>query len=450
LSYTDVFVLSGSVAKTLTQVGIVESSIVVTDATGVIQASDEYTIVQTGTGINLVTTIELATGTTMTTTKVYYITYDFTNDNYFTPQYFTSQQTLFNTFGQPFTSAGGVASPISLAGMLVLARAGLVVVMPTTDTGGVATRTGLSGAYEAMEAIGGIDLVVPLPVGIIGTVETPGDLPGIAGDLAAFCVQQSGAGVGLNVNGILGFETGSTAAPDTIAASTACQRVVEVWPNSFGYYNGISQTTFNVGGYYVAATLAGILSSQPVNQGLTRKMVGGFAGIPNTVLQSMTVPYKNQLSAAGVCVIEPAPGTGALWVRHGTTTDPTNTVTRELSLVRCGDAILEEFQSTYNQAGIIGNPITSDLLDVITGLATAALEYLVAQNIIAGYTTPSVVQDPNSPDVVDVTFGYSPEYPLNILNVTYSISTTTGTVTPATSTGVASATSDYSGSTLSS
>jgi len=184
--------------------------------------------------------------------------------------------------------------------------------------------------------------------------------------------------------------------------------------------------------------------------GLTRKVIGGFAGIPNSVLQTMTVPYKNQLAAAGVCVIEPAPGTGALWVRHGTTTDPSNTVTREFSLVRCGDAVLQEFQSTYNQAAIIGNPITSDLLNVITGLATAALEYLVAQSVIAGYTSPSVVQDPNSPDVVDVTFGYSPEYPLNILNVTYAISTTTGTVSPATSTGVASATSAYSGSSLSS
>ena len=198
------------------------------------RAADLYTITQTGSEVSIVTTIELAAGSTMTTTQAYYITYQYTNLNYYTPQWFTSQQTLLNTFGQPFTAGGGIASPISLAGMLVLQRSSLVVIMPTTDTGGVATRTGLSGAYTAMEAIGGIDLIVPLPVGMPGTVGTPGDIANVASDLAAFCAVQSAAGMGNNVNGILGFETGVTVAPDTVAASTAYQRVVLAWPNSYG------------------------------------------------------------------------------------------------------------------------------------------------------------------------------------------------------------------------
>jgi hypothetical protein len=164
----------------------------------------------------------------------------------------------------------------------------------------------------------------------------------------------------------------------------------------------------------------------------------------------MTVPSKNQLSAAGVAVIEPAPNTGALWCRHGTTTNPANPVTREFSLVRCSDAIMDEFQVTYNQAKIIGTPITSNLLTVISSLATSALEYLTEQGVIAGYTSPSVTQNTANPDEVNVTFGYSPMYPLNIINVTYSISQTTGTVSPATATGTASQTSAFSGSTISS
>ena len=117
-SYTDVFVLSGSVAKTLTQVGIVESTIVVTDATGVIQASDEYTIVQTGTGINLVTTIELATGTTMTTTKVYYITYVFITDTGGWGYHTGGGHTAFG--GNPgYGGAGSSALLTSLGALLV-------------------------------------------------------------------------------------------------------------------------------------------------------------------------------------------------------------------------------------------------------------------------------------------------------------------------------------------
>jgi hypothetical protein len=450
IQHTDSMTLSGTTAKPLSQMGINQTSIVVTDTNGVVQASTNYIIVQTGTAPNTTTTIQLSAGSTMTTTQTYNITYSFTDANYYTPQVFTDQPTLFSVYGQPFTTAGGVSSPISLAGMLALQGASTVVIMPTADTTGVATRVGLSNAYVALEAINGIDLIVPLPVGMEGTVAAPGDIMNVASDLSAHCNMMAAPGVGEPRNGIVGYETGVTVAPDTCAANIDNMRIMLVWPNSFGYYNSQANQTFNVGGYYAAAKMAATLASQPVSQGLTRRFVSGFAGIPNSVLSTMTVPYKNQLSAAGVAVIEPAPNTGALWCRHGTTTNPSSPVTREFSLVRCSDAILDEFQTTYTQAAIIGDPITSTLLTTIQSLATSALEYLMAQSVIAGYTQPSVTQNTANPDEVDVTFGYSPMYPLNILNVTYSISQTTGTVSPATATGTASQTSAYSGSTISS
>jgi hypothetical protein len=450
IQHTDAMTLSGTTAKPLSQQGINQSSIVVTDANGNIQAPSNYTISQTGTAPATTTTIMLSAGTSMTTTQTYNITYSFTDANYYTPQVFTDQKTLFSVYGQPFGSTGGVASPISLGGMLALQGAAAVVIMPTADVGGVATRVGLSNAYVALQPINGIDLIVPLPVGMTGTVAAPGDIMNVASDLAAHCNMMSAPGVGQPRNGIVGYETGVTVAPDTAAANINNMRIMMVWPNSFGYYNSQSNVTFNVGGYYVAATMAAILASQNVSRGLTRSMISGFAGIPNSVLSTMTVPYKNQLSAAGVAVIEPAPSTGALWCRHGTTTAPANALTREFSLVRCSDAILNEFQVSYNKSGLIGDPITTVLLNTIESLATSALEYLVAQNVIAGYTALSVTQNIGNPDEVDVTFGYNPLYPLNIINVTYSVSQTTGTVSPATASGTASQTSAYSGSAISS
>jgi hypothetical protein len=450
ISHTDSMVLSETTAKPLSQQGINQTSIVVTDTNGNVQAPSGYTIAQTGTAPNTTTTIQLVSGSPMTSTQTYYITYSFTDANYYTPQVFQDQNTLFSVYGQPFTTAGGVASPISLAGMLALQGASTVVIMPTSDTGGVATRTGLSSAYVALEPINGIDLIVPLPVGMMGTVAAPGDIINVASDLSAHCDMMSAPGIAYVRNGIVGYETGVTVAPDMAAASVADMRIMMVWPNSFGYYNSQANQTFNVGGYYAAAKMAAILASQPVSQGLTRKTIGGFAGIPNSVMSTMTVPYKNQLSAAGVAVIEPAPTTGALWCRHGTSTNPANPVTREFSLVRCSDAILNEFQNTYNQAGIIGDPITSTLLTTIGNLATSALEYLMANNVIAGYSSPTTAQNLGNPDEVDVTFGYTPMYPLNILNVTYSVNQTTGTVSPATSSGTGTGTSQYSGSTISS
>ena len=450
IQHTDAMTLSGTTAKPLSQQGINQLSVVVTDTNGVVQAPSNYTLAVTGTAPSTTTTIKLSSGTTMTTTATYFITYSFTDANYYTPQIFQDQNTLFSVYGQPFTAAGGVSSAISLAGMLALQGASVIVVMPTADVSGVATRTGLSNAYVQLQAINGIDLIVPLPVGMVGTVGAPGDIINVASDLSAHCDMMSGPGIGYCRNGIVGYETGVTVAPDLAAASVADMRIMMVWPNSFGYYNSQANQTFYVGGYYVAAVMAATLARQSVSQGLTRKTIGGFAGIPNSILSTMTVPYKNQLSAAGVAVIEPAPNTGALWCRHGTTTNPANPVTREFSLVRCSDAIMDEFQVTYNQAKIIGTPITSNLLTVISSLATSALEYLTEQGVIAGYTSPSVTQNTANPDEVNVTFGYSPMYPLNIINVTYSISQTTGTVSPATATGTASQTSAFSGSTISS
>lgn len=450
ISHTDSTTLSETQATILSQQGINQTTIVVTDTNGNVQAPSGYTIAQTGTAPAITTTIKLASGSPMTTTQTYYITYSFTDANYYTPQVFTDQTTLFSVYGQPFTTAGGVSSPISLAGMLALQGAAMVVIMPTTDVSGVATRTGLSSAYVALEPINGIDLIVPLPVGMLGTQAAPGDILNVAADLSAHCDKMSAPGISYCRNGIVGYETGVTVAPDLAAASVADMRIMMVWPNSFGYYNSQANQTFNVGGYYAAAKMAATLASQPVSVGLTRKSVAGFAGIPNSVLATMTVPYKNQLSAAGVAVIEPAPSTGALWCRHGTSTNPSNPITREFSLVRCSDAIMNEFQLTYNRANIIGDPITSTLMTTISQLATAALEYLMANNVIAGYSSPSVVQNAGNPDEVDVNFGYSPMYPLNIINVTYSVNQTTGTVSPSTSSGTGTGTSQYSGSSISS
>ena len=450
LSNTEGDVLSTSTPVTLQKSGINVATIIITDAANNVQASSGYVVNQTGSGVSTVTTVQLAQGSPMSSSQVYYITYSYTDQNYYTPQYFTDQQALFNTFGAPFTAAGGISSPLSLAGMLALQGASVVVIMPTQDTGGVATRTGLSTAYATLEAIGGIDLIVPLPVGISGTVAVPGDVPGVAADIAAHCAATSDPSVGYSRTAILGFDTTVSVGPDTVAESTVSERVLLVWPNAYGYYNGQAQQTLSVGGFYAAAKLAATLASQPVNRGLTRKIVAGFAGIPNSILSTMTVPLKNQYSAAGVAVIEPAQGTQALWCRHGTTTLPTNAMTRELSLVRCGDAILQEFLLTYAQSGIIGDPITSSLLDIIESLATGALETLQGEGTIQGYTTPATAQDPNSPDVVNVSFGYSPSYPLNYLYVTYGINTATGTITPATSASTSGATSVYSGSTISS
>ena len=447
LTFTDGLALSQSAAVPLTQLGISESSVQVTNSSGVVQAGSNYTLVQTGSAPNTVTTIELTSGSTMTAGVVYYITYNYTNANYYTPQAFTNYQALQAVYGNPFGTNGGIASPISLAAIFAFNGASTVVVMPTTDTGGVATRAGIQAAYSALTAINGVDLIVPLPVGMTGTQSSPGDILNLAADLSSHCQAMSQPSVGYYRTGLIGYETTETVNPDYIAAQTNNQRVTEVWPNQLAYYNPIVGQSLNIGGYYLAAACAGVLAGNPRNQGLTRQTIQGFNGIPNTLFLTMTQAYLNQLSAAGVCVLAPSPGTGALIIRDGCTTNVSNALTREISLVRCSDAMLSILQQSLNGSALIGTPINTNTATIIQSLVEGCLAYLVSEAVIAGYTALAVQVASGSPQVMNVTFGYAPSYPLRYINVSFSVSTLTGTLSPITTSGTTSTTS---GSTLSS
>src|SRR5690606_6282355 len=110
-------------------------------------------------------------------------------------------------------------------------------------------------------------------------------------------------------------------------------------------YNPSVQQSTEVAGCYLAAALAGILSSLPVNTGLTRQVVSGFQGIDSAKRQDMTNSAMNQLSSSGVLVVQ-IDRLGRLLVRHGVTTDNSSLNTREVSLVRIGDAVHQTVQGS--------------------------------------------------------------------------------------------------------
>jgi hypothetical protein len=230
--------------------------------------------------------------------------------------------------------------------------------------------------------------------------------------------------------GILGLDKGATVDPLTSVTSFRSPRMVMAYPNRLHYYHGFRNLTTEVSGYYLAAAYAGRLASQPVQTPLTKKEIDGFSGFPADLLQTMTMTRKNALSDGGVAVTEFARSSGnRMVVRHGTTTDRTNVQTRELSLVRAKDALVNLLYETIDSSGLIGGYITEDTPAAITAVMTGVLESAKQNDVIVDYTGLAIRQRTVDPSVMEVKFAYRPAYPLNYIVVSFSIDTSTGQTT---------------------
>jgi len=225
--------------------------------------------------------------------------------------------------------------------------------------------------------------------------------------------------------GIVGLDTSALVDPGASVVGYRSRRMMHAHPNRLLFYNAVTNSTVEVGGFYLAAAYAGRFAAQTPQEPLTKKQIRGFSGLPATMASQMTTAKKNTWSDSGVAVSE-VNRDGALIVRHGTSTDRSNTLTREISLVRARDYMVALIQSTLDSSGLIGSYIEGDTVTAIGGVIEGILETAMVLEYIVGYNNVSVRQRPGLPSIIDVKFQYKPAYPLNYITVVFSVDTTTG------------------------
>jgi len=423
----------------LTQLGINAAAVVVTslDGTDVGVVNTDYTITTTASTDahtqDTTTTITWGSASTVfTDTQTVRVSYQYTDYDYLTPSICTNLAQVQSLYGNGIDiTTGEITSPLSLAAQFAFTNGAQTLVLVATPHATV-LRGDLTDAYVFLEVLANVNLVVPLPVGLAAA-----DAENVGQDLATFLLNDENNNDTARV-GIIGFEVGTDAthAPDAIAATVAYKRVIEAWPSSMNYYNGYTNSTLVVGGYYLAAAYAGIFAGNPSQQGLTRRHIKNFTGIPSAVFQTMTTAYKNQLGAAGVAVAEISRG-GVLWCRHGTTTDPSSIYNQEAALVREQDAMISLLEGAVEQSGIIGNPIDENAIVNVQALTIGILEQCVQLGTIENYRGVVAQQLTSLPTTIQVTFQWQPSYPLNYVTFIFSVNTTTGAVSAGTATGQA-------------
>jgi hypothetical protein len=433
---TQAVTLSGTTPATLSKLGINPSAgFSVAAADGTVYPSTKYATVP-GAGAdgdigtttdNTLTLARVVTGTAdIPDGATVYVTYRYTDATFYAPLRATDFDDVKDAYGEPLNLATGeITSPLSLAAKVAFENgAGQLVLVATDDAAAtLTTRANLAEGLVKLEAIFDVNVVVPLPVGITGTVSTVGDSENVINDLKTHCESQSA----LNSFriGVMGYERIVTRAPEVLAAAARSPRIMLAWPNRLSYYNGATNTMIEVAGYYLAAAYAGRMASLSVQTPLTKKQIRSFAGLPATMAQTMTVTTKNTWSAAGVAVTEVSRD-GRLIVRHGTTTKTDTITVREVSLVRAKDALIGLIQLTTDRSDMIGSPIDDQTPIRVKSVIQGCLETAKNTGIIVSYNNLKVRQTPADLSVIEVKFQYQPAYPLNYIVVSFSINTTTG------------------------
>lgn len=379
------------------------------------------------------------------------VTYNYADPTYFTPQVFTDPASVAATYGAAVTgtapanpNASQVLCPLTLATQIAMANGSSNVLCVALNPADGSLRNQFLAAYAKLATDYRAELLVPLFVD--GTTQgdstsadahTAAAVLALTQDVNAFAVNAASNGFG--AIGFVGVETNYdsvTQSFPTLAGDISSKRTVLAYPNQLSFYNNQLNQTTVISGYYLAAAMAGALAAGAVDRGLTNVAVTGFNGFPSVLAQQQTTAFKDSLSSKGVCVAQ-INRSGQMVVRHGLTTDMSALTTREISLVRIGDVLLENVQIGMDNAGLIGQPIDSDMTTKVKGALTGILELAITNAVIAAYGSIAVRQQtlPNGdPSIIEVQFAYQPAIPLNYITVTFAIDLNSGDFTSTTTT----------------
>lgn len=184
-----------------------------------------------------------------------------------------------------------------------------------------------------------------------------------------------------------------------------------------------TNTTINVGGQYCAAAVSGALGGRAVSSSLTRKPILSFQGITDPRTQA----DKNADAGAGMFVVEQI---GSLIrCRQALTLDIVDGPEfSELSVVRSKFLMIESIMDTLDNQ-IIGNIIADANSPIIVRSAiSSVLSILQQAGVIVGYSQVTAALTSLNPTTITASFSYQAAFPVNYVQVIFSLDLTSGAV----------------------
>ena len=355
-------------------------------------------------------------GSSLNEGDVVQISYRYTDPNYFEVYSLYDYDDVRDFYGEPFDANGNIVSELTLAAKFAFLNGASNVLTCAVDP---EAHNALSDCYqEALDKFRDEDQIAII-------------VPANGDSYIHTLVQQH---VDIQSNNkyerraILGFDGSTTPVLTTTrinnAQSISDRRVALVSPSSFTYFAPELNKDVVLGGQFMAAAVAGKSVSQIAAMPLTRKNIAGFSG----PAENQREGEKNLESQNGLMVVEKT-RRNQVQVRHGVTTDPTDILSREWSIIGQQDVMVYRIRDYLDADGLIGMPIYDTTLVQVKASAESALVSLVRDQIIVSYQNLKVRQIATLPDVIEVRYEWQPAYPLNYIVVRYSVAVMTGDVT---------------------
>jgi hypothetical protein len=423
---------SGIQTFTLSQSGTVTNFVLTNSLTGApLISGTNYSGPTTTSGITTFTTIS---GSAFVQNSTYLqASYTYTTVAPGSVYTFTDFNSAANTFGQPFVYSGStpvINSPASLAAFLAFQNGAPQVTLSNIVSASGSTVDFLT-AIQTFTGTDYFDLVVPL---VYDTAYNSSSTGALFKGLSQFLTAQ--ANNGIFQRAFIGLDSSAAGSslpmtvPIAIASDMANQRVSIVNLPTINYNPGFNSVTgltagiVSLNGYYAAAGLAGEWASQPPQQPLTHQTLNGFTSLSN----QLTASQETTLQSYGVLVVAQKRN-GTIYTRHGLTTNTTNWLTQEISINSVGDYVAKTFKQSFINSNLIGQALTPSVMAAVNNLTIAVLNDLKVAGVIQAYTGINISQNVNNPTQVLVTFLYSPTIPLNYINITIAINTSSGAFT---------------------
>lgn len=378
--------------------------------------------------------------------NVVYVTYSYTPVDYFRAITTDSMAAIEGRFGTQYDESGTVInSPLSYAAQIAFENgASTLILQPLffnnagilqqpNDAQAAAASTWQDN-LTALRGVENIGIVVPV-VGQSQTSVGDSNVLGIAQAVQDFVYYQANSNNSYAF-GLFGEDSSSS---NTVAqratlithaqtlesryGGSVNEQMLMVSPSNFSRrIPGSSNGTITVGGQYVAAAVGGAIVSRPVASTLTRKAISGFYAVNDV----RTSADKNTDAGNGMMVIEQV--NGLIRVRHAITMDTTGVQRRELSVVRAKHLVIQSVRDMLDTQ-IIGQIVADAKATTVVGTAVSGvLELLRGDGDIITFSDISTRLLTLDPTTIEVRFSYLPAFPINYIDVGFSLDLTNSTI----------------------
>jgi len=331
------------------------------------------------------------------------VVYGFADDSYSDAQWFSNINDIFSTYGQPWGSNGKIQSVLS-AGAYIASKNGMSQCYCVAVQGD--TINAWDAAFQALSMVDGIDIVVPLSA-------DPAVRALCRDHLAQMRENQDERVAIFGLDGTI--QQFSAQQMITTAQGLDSPDLWLIGPSTFKFRNPITNVVEIMPGYYAAAGVAGYNSSVMQATPLTQKVISGLF----SANEYNTKATKQLLSSNGVMYVDEV--NGQMRIVHGRTTSNSSIADMETATVLSKHYIIKTMRRAFAN-GYIGSQLTPDTPIMVKSAAHSVLLRLQGANYISSFSGLSVEQDPIVPTQLNVNFSYLPMYPLETIDITFSVS----------------------------